>query len=135
MNLLRTTYPAFCTGQRPPFDPDSLIRAEYPLAAHYTSAAALQERLQRIASRLHDGHTRIRASSKNPDCYPLRVWAGDELRLTAVKRGHEAALGKRIAAINDRPVAEVRPDVVLTLTWDDYLRGTDIFQQWIMEQR
>lgn len=110
MDLLRTPQPAFCSGQRPPFDPDSLLRAEYPLAADCTSATALHARLRRIASRLHDEHTRIHASSNNPNRYPLRVFrAGNELRLIAVARKHETALGKRIAAINDRPVTRCGP--------------------------
>lgn len=108
VDLLRTTHPAFCTGEEHPFDADSLARAEYAAAADCTSPKALEERLQRIAARLHDGHTRIAAGSKNPNVYPFGVFPdGDDLRLAAVAREHEASLGKIITAINDRPAAEV----------------------------
>lgn len=68
----------------------------------------LADRLQRIAARLGDGHTRVGSPSKNPNRYPFGIFLdGDSLRLRSVAPAHEAALGKAIAAINDRPVAEV----------------------------
>lgn len=108
VDLLRTTHPVFCTGEKHPFDPDSLARAEYAAAADCPSAAALSVRLQRIAARLRDGHTRVYAPSENPNRYPFGIFRdGDRLRLTSIVREHEALLGRVITAINDRPVAEV----------------------------
>lgn len=108
VELLRTSHPAFCTGQKPPFAPDSVAEAGYRRAARCRSAEELQPLLQQIAAGLHDGHTQVQAPSKTRSHYPLQVFQdGEELRLQSVAREYASQLGKRIDSMNGHPAQEV----------------------------
>lgn len=120
VDLLRTSHPAFCTGEEAPFSADSISEAGYRLAARCRSAAELQPLLQRIAARLHDGHTQVYPHSQARSHYPLELFGdGRELRLQAVAPEWESALGKRIDSLNDRPVQEVLESLRTMLSYDN----------------
>lgn len=63
--------------------------------------------LQSLAAAIGDGHTFLAASERYRR-YPLRLfWYGNELRVVGTTAASRAALGKRVVALNELPVAAV----------------------------
>lgn len=109
-DILESTHPAFAknSASASPFDIAAAIGEGYAWASECESKEELWGYLQRVATKLNDGHTTLIPDFENSPRYPLSFTKYDgAYRLTAVSIEYEMHLGKEIVMINDTPVKDV----------------------------
>ena len=79
------------------------IRASIPRQTGLETTLAFK----RLAAMIGDGHTGVDLVEKQPRLPISTFWFEDGLRITAVEKPHQAALGARVTAINGLPIEEV----------------------------